>query len=181
MEPRQRRHGQGYAGACCGRLHASVPSSMLAVVCLDITMSGSPTRRLAWLMELPHRTFKDGAAACGGDVFARHREPGSRLHQGACRSSLYAEKPSPPFLLAGRSACPSLSCRESWRGAATPSGFGRNRPAQTISPPPRAASSRDKLCVPPGPSRCYGRWRGAARPPPPTGSQQGRTGATLNS
>src|SRR5690606_28104381 len=57
--------------------------------------------------------------------------------------------------------------------------IGRNRPAQTISPPPGAASSRDKFFVLPGPARCYGRLRGAPRPPPPTGSQQGRTGATL--
>jgi len=104
---------------------------------------------------------------------------GSCLHHGACRLSLYAEKPSRPSLLAGRSACTSLSCREPWQGTASLGPIGRNRPAQTISPPPLAASSRDKFFVPPGPACCYGRWRGAASPPPPTGSQQGRTGATL--
>lgn len=119
MASRQRRHGQGYAWACWRRLHASVPSSMLTVACPDITRSGSPTRRPAWLMELAHRAFNDGAAACGGDVFAQDRQLGSCSHQGACRSSLYAEKPSAPFFLAGRSACTSLSCRESWRGTAS--------------------------------------------------------------
>lgn len=118
MAPRQRRHGQGYAWACWRRLHASVPSSMLAVVCLDITRGGSLIRRLAWLMKHPYRAFNDSVAMCGGCVFAPHWEPGSCPHQGACRSSMYAEKPSPPFLLAGRSACTSLSCRESWRGTA---------------------------------------------------------------
>lgn len=182
MAPRQRRCGQGYAWAYCGRLHASVPSSMLAVVYLDIMRGGSPTGRLAWLMELPLRAFNDSAAACGGDVFAQRWKLCSCPHHGACRSSVYAEKPSPPFLLAGRSACTSLFRRESWRRMASLRALGRNRPAQTISPPPQATSSRDKLCVLPGPSRCYGALARCGQPtPPPIGSRQGRTGATLTS
>jgi hypothetical protein len=37
----------GYAPACCGRLHESVPSSTLAVRRLYVTKDGSPTRRPA--------------------------------------------------------------------------------------------------------------------------------------
>lgn len=136
---------------------------------------------LALLVKLSHRAFKDSAATYGADVFARHREPDTCLRHSACRSSVYATKPSLPSLFAGRSACTPLSCRESWRGTASLGLIDCNRPAQTISPPPWAASSRDRFFVLPGPPRCYGRLRGAASPPPPTGSQQGRTGATLNS
>jgi len=147
MAPRHRRCGQSYALACWRRLHASVQSSMLAVVCLDISRGGLPTCRPAWLMKLPHHIFKGSAAACGGEVFAPHRQPGSCPHQGAGRSSVYAVKPSSPSLLAGGSACTSLSCRESWRGTAAPWAMGRNRPAQTISPALRAFLARQILCA----------------------------------
>ncbi|PJL28231.1 hypothetical protein B9Y64_13460 [Stenotrophomonas maltophilia] len=39
----------GYAPACCGRLHESVPSSTLAVRYPHVTKHGSPTRRPASL------------------------------------------------------------------------------------------------------------------------------------
>lgn len=162
--PAKRRRGSRYAWACWRRLHASVPSSMLAVACLDIARGGSPTRRPTWLMEFPHHAFKGGAAACGGDVFAEHREPGSCPHQGACRSSRYAEKPSPPYLFAGRSACTSLSCRESWRGTPSLGPIGRNRPAQTISPALCAFLARQILCA----SRPSTLLRPLARCGPPT-------------
>ena len=49
--PRRDRRGLwGYAPACCGRLHESVPSSTLAVRCLYVTKDGSPARHptLQW-------------------------------------------------------------------------------------------------------------------------------------
>ena len=149
MAPRHRRCRQSYSLACWRRLHASVPSSMLAVPCLDITRGGSPTCRPAWLMTLPHRAFKDSAAVCGGCILAQHRQPGSCPHQGACRLSVYTVKPSPPSLFAGRSACMSLSCRESWRGTASLGLMGRNRPAQTISPAlSRIPRGTNSVCFP---------------------------------
>lgn len=101
------------------------------------------------VMELPHRAFKGSAAACGGEFCAPRRQPGSCRHQGTGRSSVYTAKPSAPSLLAGRSACTSLSCRESWRGAAAPWAMGRNRPAQTISPAlSRIPRETNSVCFP---------------------------------
>ncbi|HFD3880851.1 TPA: hypothetical protein ACF3VK_001646, partial [Pseudomonas aeruginosa] len=58
-----RRNGRrlwGYAPACCGRLHESVPCSTLAVRCLYVTKDGSPTHHLAsmWSFHATHQ-------ACG--------------------------------------------------------------------------------------------------------------------
>ena len=54
MAPRRNGRGLwGYAPACCGRLHESVPSSTLAVQINHITKDGPRTRRPATPMELP--------------------------------------------------------------------------------------------------------------------------------
>jgi hypothetical protein len=78
-----------------------------------------------------------------------------------------------------RSACTSLVCCESWRGYGCALGFMAATFQRKQFPRRCAASSRDKLFALPGSPRCCDRC--AVRPahPPPTGSQQGRTGAIL--
>ncbi|MCA4047106.1 hypothetical protein LDZ95_32870, partial [Pseudomonas aeruginosa] len=51
----------GYAPACCGRLHESVPSSTLAVRRLYVTKGGSPTHR-----PLPNGDMADSASPRDG-------------------------------------------------------------------------------------------------------------------
>ena len=70
---RARRNGRGwcgYAPACCGRLHESVPSPTLAVRCLYVTKDGSPTRRPASLLWSFHTTPQYVAVSCGRGALA---------------------------------------------------------------------------------------------------------------
>ena len=60
----------GYAPACCGRLHESVPSPTLAVRCLYVTKDGSPTRRPASLLWSFHTTPQYVAVSCGRGALA---------------------------------------------------------------------------------------------------------------
>jgi hypothetical protein len=70
-EPRRNGRGWcGYAPACCGRLHESVPSSTLAVRCLYVTKDGSPTRRPASLLWSFHTTPQYVAVSCGRGALA---------------------------------------------------------------------------------------------------------------
>ena len=62
--------GCGYAPACCGRLHESVPSPTLAVRCLYVTKDGSPTRRPASLLWSFHTTPQYVAVSCGRGALA---------------------------------------------------------------------------------------------------------------
>lgn len=181
MAPRQRRSGQGYAWACWRRLHASVPSSMLAVVCLDITRGDSPTRRLAWLMELAHRAFNDSAAACGGDVFAHI---GSlvlaRIRALAGRACMRKSRVRHFPLQDGRPVRPRLVVNPGGRRQAL--GLLTATVQHKQFPRRRGRLPREANCVClPALHVVTARLRGAASPPPPTGSQQGRTGAILNS
>lgn len=61
LAPRRTGRGLwGYAPACCGRLHESVPCSTLTVRCLCVMKDGSPTHHLAsmWIFHATHQ-------ACG--------------------------------------------------------------------------------------------------------------------
>lgn len=70
-EPRRNGRGWcGYAPACCGRLHESVPSPTLAVRCLYVTKDGSPTRRPASLLWSFHTTPQYVAVSCGRGALA---------------------------------------------------------------------------------------------------------------
>ena len=90
----------GYAPACCGRLHESVPSPTLAVRCLYVTKDGSPTRRPASLLWSFHTTPQYVAVSCGrrsGLVVGALTGP----RQGASRCSRHAGMPSWPRLHSG--------------------------------------------------------------------------------
>lgn len=65
-----------YAPACCGRLCESVPSPTLAVQRNHVTKDGSPTRRPATPMELPHHAASTSQPAMAGGVLACHWRTG---------------------------------------------------------------------------------------------------------
>jgi hypothetical protein len=177
-EPRRNGRGWcGYAPACCGRLHESVPSSTLAVRCLYVTKDGSPTRRPASLLWSFHATPQYGPQAAAGALWpcrrgidlARVRAQPVKPSRGDAESAMS------PFG-SGRPRRPCLVVNPGG-GAAAPGLHGRNLPAKTISPALRAFLA-DKFFSLPGSPRCCDRKR-CASPSPPAGSQQGRTGATL--
>ena len=113
--PPQWRGWCGYAPACCGRLHESVPSPTLAVRCLYVTKDGSPTRRPASLLWSFHTTPQYVAVSCGRGALACRRgidlarvraQAGAAVTRG-CRVGHVS--------IRERAACASLSCCESWR------------------------------------------------------------------
>lgn len=155
-----------------------------AVLDADSSLSGHHEGRFtdmlpSLLMELVHHAFNAAPQSTAGafapiirglDLVHVRTHTGKTVmrRNRVCHLSLQDDRPVRPCLVVNPGG-----------GRLRLGLIGRNRPAQTISPPPGPASSRDKFFVLPGPPRCYGRSRGAASPPPPTGSQQGRTGATL--
>lgn len=165
-EPRRNGRGWcGYAPACCGRLHESVPSPTLAVRCLYVTKDGSPTRRPASLLWSFHTTPQYVAVSCGralwpcrrGIDLARVRAQAGAAVTRGCRVGHVS--------IRERAACASLSCCESWRWR----GCALCLMAATLQrkqfPLRCAHSSRDKFFSLPGSPRCCDRC--AVRPAHP--------------
>lgn len=171
----------GYAPACCDKLCKSVPSSTLAFRRLYVTKDGSRTHSPGLALWSFHtmprargRRLRQGILAVALAVaigLARVRVQADEAVMRRCRIG--------PVAFRERSACTSLVCCESWRERGCALGFMAATFQRKQFPRRCAASSRDKLFSLPGAPRCCARC--AVRPahPPPAGSQQGRTGATL--
>ena len=179
MAPRRNGRGLwGYAPACCGRLCQSVPSSTLAVRACTSRRAvhrhatrpryGAFTPRLKPVAAI---RGKERSRSSLGVCLARVRAQAGEAVTRGCRVGHVS--------IRERAACASLACRESWRGNGCALGFMAATFQRKQFPLRCAHSSRDKFFSLPGSPRCCDRC--AVRPahPPPAGSQQGRTGATL--
>ena len=135
----------GYAPTCCDRLCKSVPSSTLAVRCPHVTKDGSPTRRPALPMELPHhasRTLPQAAAggvlACRWDVgLARVRAQAGEAVMRGCRVghvSIRDRRPVRPWLVVN----PGGGAAAPWASWPQPSSENNFPAAARL---PRAANS----------------------------------------
>ena len=131
----------GYAPAYCGRLCESVPCPTLAVRCLFVTKDGSPTRRSSLVLGF-HATHQACAASYGRGRFG--------LVVAALTWPASGRKPVQPsrvghVSMRERSACTSLSCRESWRWRGCALGFMAATLQRQQFPLRCAHSSRAKL------------------------------------
>ena len=149
MAPRRNGRGLwGYAPACCGRLHESVPSSTLAVQINHITKDGPRTRRPATPMELPRHASSTLPPPATRGVLALSLRVGL-ARQGTGRCSRHAGSRVGHFSIRDRAAPASLSCCESWRWRGCAGLHGRNLAAKQF--PLRCAhSSQDKFFSLPG-------------------------------
>ncbi len=119
---RKERDLWGYAPACCGRLHESVPSSTLAVRRLYVTKDGSPTHRpTLYGASTPPLTqeaacyVKGACALVSGVVLARVRAQAGEAVTRGCRVGHVS--------IRERAASTSLCCCESWRWHGCALGF----------------------------------------------------------
>ena len=161
--------GAGYAPACCGRLHESVPYSTLAVRCQYVTKDGSPTHH-GLDVELPRHASSMWPQVVAGALvpccWGIDAASGNKPVKLSCED---AESAMSPFG-SGRPVRPCLVVNRRWRGCAGL--YDRNLATKTISPALRAFLA-GQIPFSSGSPRCCD--RSAVRPAIPAGRITTRT------